>query len=68
MLTLGFVYSAMMRGIPFLIVKILKSCLLRIGFKKRNGSVFAFIVLRLVIKFGNATPVVVVHADLSTTP
>jgi len=41
MLTLGFVYSVMIRGIPFLIVKILKSCLLRIGFKKRNGSVFA---------------------------
>jgi len=39
--TLGFEYSAMMRGIPFLIVIILKSCLLRIGFKKRNGSVFA---------------------------
>jgi len=51
-----------------LIVRILKSCLLRIGFKKRNGSVFAQIVLRLVIKFDNATPVIVVHADLSTTP
>jgi len=40
-LTLGFVYSVMMRGIPFLIVTILKPCLLPIGFKKRNGSVFA---------------------------
>jgi len=27
----------MMRGIPFHIVRILKSCLLRISFKKRNG-------------------------------
>jgi len=40
-LNLGFVYSVMMRSIPFLIVRILKSCLLRIGFKKQNGSVFA---------------------------
>jgi len=40
-LTLVFVHSLMMRGILFLIVRILKPGLLRIGFKKRNGSVFA---------------------------